>query len=264
VLVAFQLGTEERPRVALLWIAAQSLALLAILEFRFGIEHAVGILAAYFPFQLLAFYTSRVFAELLATREKLAANSRAAERLRISRELHDVFGHRLAAVNVNLEVASRVPDAEKLRFVERAHASAKALLNDVREVVANLRRDSPVDLRELMQSVISDVPRPAIHLDCDANACVEAESAQLLVRSAQEIVTNSMKHSTSENLWMRLRIRDGAVEFVAEDDGCGAREVHERSGLRGMRERVEGAGGSLHIAAGDGFRIELVVPGAAA
>src|SRR5581483_1179750 len=130
VLVAFQLGTRQEPRVALSWISAQSLALLAILDFRFGAEHAVSILAAYFPFQLLGFYTSRVLAELLATREKLAENSRAAERLRISRELHDVFGHRLAAVNVNLEVASRVADSEKLRFIERAHASAKALLSD--------------------------------------------------------------------------------------------------------------------------------------
>jgi signal transduction histidine kinase len=278
VLVAFQLGAVERPRLALSWIAAQSMALLIILESRFGLDHAVGVFAAYFPFQILAFYTSRVLAresnarellarvnaELLATRELLAANSRAAERLRISRELHDVFGHRLAALSVNLEVAARVSDSDKPQFIRRAHESAKALLGDVRQVVANLRRDAPVDLRELLQSVISDIPRPAIHLDCDERATtIDPQSAQLLVRCAQEIVTNSIRHSSGENLWLRLRADDGGVAMTAHDDGRSARELREGNGLRGMRERVETAGGSMHVdtTAASGFRLQIFIPG---
>src|SRR5947208_1289658 len=81
----------------------------------------------------------------------LAANSRTAERLRISRELHDVFGHRLAALSLNLEAASRVAHVDRSRFVDRAHDGAKALLHDVREVVSNLRRSEPVDVSEVIR-----------------------------------------------------------------------------------------------------------------
>jgi signal transduction histidine kinase len=279
VLVAFQLGAVDRPRAGIGWITLQSLGLLAILEWRFGLEHALSVFAAYYPFQLLAFYTSRVLAressarealaavnaELFATRELLAAHSRAGERLRISRELHDVFGHRLAALSVNLEAATRVRDEERLRFIERGHESAKALLRDVREVVANLRRETPVDLRDLMESVVAGIPRPAIHLDCDAGiAAVEPETAQLLVRCAQEVVTNSIKHASSENLWLQLHRAGNGLQMIARDDGRGAWEWSEGNGLRGIRERLEIAGGSIHIESkhGSGFRVQLYVPGA--
>ncbi len=54
-------------------------------------------------------------AELSASRELLAENSRAAERLRISRDIHDALGHHLAALSIQLDVASRRPP-------EQAHA----------------------------------------------------------------------------------------------------------------------------------------------
>ena len=61
-------------------------------------------------------------AELLASRELLAENSRAAERLRISRDIHDALGHHLVALSIQLDVASRRPPELAVQDIREAHA----------------------------------------------------------------------------------------------------------------------------------------------
>ena len=279
--IAFQLGAEPRRALALVWIGAQAAAMFAILDGRFGIDHALSVVVVYLPFQLLAWFTSRVLAresaareqlarvnaELLATRELLAAHSRAAERLRISQELHDVFGHRLAALGLNLEAATRVAPGERAHFVATAHDGVKGLLADVREVVTNLRRSEPVDVAEALRRIVRDVPRPAIDLACpESLAVADPEAAHVVVRCAQELVTNSVKHSGGERLRLELRALPTGIEMIASDDGRGAAELCEGNGLRGMRERVAARGGTLSVetAARAGFRVRVFVPGGAA
>jgi len=278
VVVAFQLGGLVPATRAIAWIAAQSAAMFAILDLRFGLDHATSVAAVYLPFQLLGWFTAavlvrestareelaRVNAELLATREQLAEHSRAAERLRISQELHDVFGHRLAALSLNLEAATRVAPAERARFVDQAHACAKGMLGDVREVVANLRRGDPVDVGEVLRLMIRDVPHPAIELACPSSLRVDdPDAAHVVLRCAQELVTNSIKHSGGDHLRLELRSLPTGVELIAADDGRGAREVREGNGLRGMRERLAACGGALDVETGEqrGFRVRLFVPG---
>jgi signal transduction histidine kinase len=275
--VAFQLGRERRAPIAVLWITLQSGAMFAILRGRFGFEHAFSLLAAYLPFQLLAFFTSsllsdeerarqqvaRVNAELMATREILADSSRAAERLRISRELHDVFGHRLTALSLNLELARRVEAGAKAPYIGTASELTRSLLAEVREVAANLRQDSALDIGRALRRLVQDVPHPRVHLACPerlrtSNGAV----AQVLLRCTQEAVTNAMKHAHAENLWIQVSESGGGIEVEVADDGDGASEPHAGNGLRGMRERVAELGGSVAIesARRAGFRVRVVVP----
>jgi len=179
--------------------------------------------------------------------------------LRIARELHDVVGHRLAAISVNLEAASHV--AEKQPCIDRAHASAKALLGDVRDVVGNLRRETPVDVGDLLRSVLAGIPQPSIHVDC-GDVVVDPNVAQLLAHCAQEVVTNSIKHASSDNIWLDVQASPKGLKMIARDDGRGAREWREGNGLRGIRERVEIAGGSMQVETkqGSGFHVQLFVP----
>jgi signal transduction histidine kinase len=279
--VAFQLGAQRRTRVAVAWITAQSLVAFAILGVRFGLDHASTVIAVYFPFQVLAWFTSGVLAretlaretlarvngELLATRGLLAENTRSAERLRISRELHDVFGHRLAALSVNLEAAERVQEDERMRFVAHARAAAKGLLADVREVVTNMRRTEPIDVTRALRVMVHDVTRPAIHVDCPhALAVADREVAHAVLRCAQELVTNAIKHAKGEHLRLELRSLDAGIELIAADDGDGADELREGNGLRGMRERLDALGGSIDVdtATHEGFRVRVFIPGASA
>lgn len=167
VAIAFQLGRERNAAISIPWITLQTASMFAILKGRFGFEHAFSLIAAYLPFQLLAFFTSsllrseehareqaaRVNAELMATREMLADSSRAAERLRISRELHDVFGHRLAALSLNLDLARRVTAAERESYIGTAYDLTHSLLREVREVAAHLRQDNSLDVGRALRGL---------------------------------------------------------------------------------------------------------------
>src|SRR5690606_18328623 len=75
----------------------------------------------------------RLNAELRATRALLAESARVNERTRISRELHDLLGHHLTALSLNLEVASHMTEGRAQEHVRQANTLARLLLTDVRE-----------------------------------------------------------------------------------------------------------------------------------
>ena len=280
VIVAFVAARRLGYAATLGWVIAQSAAFLAVAAWRWSPHHAAAMVAMSIPFQLLAVYTGRVVAgelaarnelaranaELLATQNLLADSNRAAERFRISRELHDVFGHRLTALSLHLEIATVAADDERTRSVAKAYAITRELLGDVRAVVDNLRGGAHVDLARALETLTSDVPRPRVHLEIPPALVVDSGAqAQVLLRCAQEMVTNAMKHSDATHLWLRLGDAAGGVEMVAVDDGRGAASLRRGHGLVGLEERLREIGGQLEAGnhAGGGFRVRVVVPAAA-
>jgi signal transduction histidine kinase len=190
----------------------------------------------------------RVNSELRATQTLLAENTRIAERVRIARELHDLIGHHLTALSLNLEVASHTAEGKAKEHVDRAGSIARLLLSDVREVVSDMRRDDRVDLREAIRELASGVPEPRIHLDIpDRLSLTDPKRAQILLRCAQEVITNSVRHAHAGNLWIRLTADGDGLRLEARDDGRGTAELLPGNGLRGMRERIKELDGRLEI-----------------
>jgi signal transduction histidine kinase len=76
------------------------------------------------------------------------------------------------------------------------------------------------------------------------------------------VVTNAARHSGAANLWITVRRTAGAFEVHARDDGRGRATIRDGFGLRGMRERIERAGGALTIesGAGRGFALTAFLP----
>jgi signal transduction histidine kinase len=230
-------------------------------------------------------------AELQAATALLEQSSRTRERLRIARELHDLVGHQLSALALELEVASHrvVPPASE--HVARARRIAKDLLGDVRAAVGNLREPAP-ELRAALDALTAELPRPQVHLDVDAEVELDGDRTLALVRCVQELVTNTVRHSGAENLWVRIACRSvaaapsvavGAVDagdggpaspvpppvavrdatlvvLDARDDGPGAPRLTLGNGLTGMRERIEQLGGTVRFDPGPGFQVEAQVP----
>ncbi len=206
----------------------------------------------------------RLNAELRATRELLAESSRMGERVRISRELHDLLGHHLTALSLNLEVASHIVEGTALERVRQAQTLARLLLADVREAVSQLRHAEGIDLHKALIALTEEVPGLAIHLDMPELFTVEDPSrAQVLLRCAQETITNTVRHARAENLWLRFE-RDGqsALRMHAHDDGIGSDRLVHGNGLIGMRERLARFGGRLEIASGSGhgFTLDALLP----
>jgi signal transduction histidine kinase len=203
--------------------------------------------------------------ELLATRELAIHGSRAAERLHIARELHDVLGHHLSALSLNLEAAalergaagSPRPDA-----LDTARSLTRTTLAEVRSVVSRLRKDDVTDLAASLEALVAAIPSPAIHLRVPPDLPpVDAERALAVLRCAQECVTNAIRHSGAQNLWIELVTRDGGLDLSVRDAGQGAAALAEGNGLAGMRERLAALRGRLSVQPGPpGFEARVWVP----
>jgi signal transduction histidine kinase len=232
---------------------------------------------AYSGFQVFALYIShvarserqgreelaRVNAELLATRRLLADSSRAAERLRISRELHDVLGHHLAALSLHLEAARHAPSGETAGHVETAQTLTRQTLQEIRRAVGRLREDSSVDLPGALADLAAGIGAPRVHLVLpDDLRLDDPERAHALLRCAQEALTNAVRHAGARNLWLELVQGADGLELHARDDGRGAGTVEAGNGLNGMRERLEALGGRLAVesAPGQGFQVTAWLP----
>jgi signal transduction histidine kinase len=262
------------------WLVFQNLALVPVFASFPGLDLATAILqvSIYFGFSAIAFVTSmvasqqaeareeqrRLNSELRATRALLAESSRISERMRIARELHDLIGHHLTALSLNLEVASHLVNAPAAEHVGKAQATAKQLLSDVREVVSELRDDDTIDLTGALRSLTEGVPGLNVHLELPPRFTVDdPRRAQVLLRCTQEIVTNAVRHAGARHLWLRFeRTPDGMLALKAHDDGRGASELKPGNGLSGMRERLAEVGGRLWIdtARDRGFTLEASMP----
>ena len=278
VLIAMQLARDESRRTALIWIGVQTFLLFAAIAFHWTPRAALMLVPPYLGFQLLAFFLMESVrrerearleiagnnAELRAMAQLLANSSRLAERLRIARDLHDSAGHHLGALSLHLEAALQRSDPSARQSIATARALASSLLDDIRAMVADTASQEGIDLEKALRTLVADVLRPRVHLSVSEGLHVDdAERGHIVVRCAQEIVTNAAKHSRAENLWISVAESvDGALRIEARDDGTGAESLVEGFGLRGMRSRVEGLGGELRIAtsAGSGFGLTALVP----
>lgn len=200
-------------------------------------------------------------AELRAATVLLAASTRTAERLRISRDLHDVVGHQLTALALELEVASHHHSDQSAAHVARAREIAKDLLRDVRIVVNELRVD-PEDLEPILSDLVADLPGLTVDLNVEQCAPLDEASALTIVRCVQEVLTNTLRHADADHLTIGIVIDHDGVRFDARDDGRGAQRLVPGNGLNGIRERFEQLGGevALQTAAGHGFAIIARMP----
>jgi len=264
---------------ALSWLIGQNVLLVLVIsnvpDFSFSAAAVTGGL--FLGISLFAFMSGvvalrqhiardalrKVNSELLATQALLADNTRIAERVRIARELHDLVGHHLTALTLNLEVATHLVDGKALEHVQQAHSLAKLLLADVREVVNDMRVDDKVDLATALRTLVSGVPEPLIHLDLPSElAMTDPRRAQVLLRCAQEMITNSVRHARAKNLWISLVQDVDGVALTARDDGRGVNNVQAGNGLNGMAERLRQLGGELKIetSPGAGFSLHAWIP----
>ena len=205
----------------------------------------------------------RVNAQLTATQSLLAESTRIAERVRISRDLHDLIGHHLTALTLNLEAATHSKGEQASEHIDRAASLAKLLLSDVREVVSDLRSSDEVNLKASLETLAVGIADLTIHFDVDeASAYTDPKRAQALLRCAQELVTNAAKHAQARALWVSVERDLEGIALIVRDDGSGTGELIPGNGINGMRERLKELGGRLDISTGPnlGFRVRAWLP----
>ena len=205
----------------------------------------------------------RLNAELRATRALLAESARVHERTRISRELHDLLGHHLTALSLNLEVAGHLAQGKAQEHVSQAHTLARLLLSDVREAVSQLRSEGAIDMAASLSPLAENVPGLRVSISMPSPFLLDdPERAHVLLRCTQEIITNAVRHARANTLTLHFTLQGDEVRLRARDDGQGAEQVLAGNGLRGLRERLTLYGGEVGVqtAPGAGFALDIRLP----
>lgn len=275
VLIA-ELAMEYRPRTVLvLAVAIDALLYLVLL---WGGHYAPHIqVALYMGFQAFAALTTHyarsaelardrlalVNADLLATRALLADTARDNERLRVARELHDVAGHKLTAMTLNLRALSADPAFAGRQEIALAQQLSSELLGDIRGIVQAMRHDRGLDLATALRALAAPLPRPSLRLEiADDVHVTDPAVAETVLRLVQEALTNSARHADADVVRVSLAHRDGHLRIHVEDDGHVRGGMREGNGLSGMRERVAAAGGELRLGTTErgALRIDASLP----
>jgi two-component system, NarL family, sensor histidine kinase UhpB len=195
------------------------------------------------------------------------------ERRRMARELHDEIGQTLTGVVLQLEtLEQRAPESlrAELRSLE---ASARAGIEEVRELARRLRPEALDDfgLRSALVSLGSELAEHSglsVSPQLDGRLPTLSKEDELVVyRVAQESLVNVVRHARATRAELSLRAENGAVVLRVRDDGRGIEQAGLRSGngVRGMRERALLVGGDLQVVAvpphGTEVRLRLPVKG---
>lgn len=193
-------------------------------------------------------HLAQVNAELLATRRLLEESARAGERLKLSRELHDVAGHTLTALKLNLARLTRDPMLAGREELQISSALADELLGQIRQVVSTLRAHDGLDLRAALEALAHPMPGVRIAIDIQDQLRVDdIEQAEVLLRCAQEAITNALRHGRASEIRLGLRRTDDAFALTVENDGTAPARIEYGNGLTGMRERLDAVGGTFEI-----------------
>lgn len=280
VLLVTQFANRLRALPLAIALVAINLVFAGILVFvwKIGPSDAGLSLLGFIGFQMFAVLVMRyairaedmaedlksVNARLLATRSLLSETARDQERLRLSRELHDVAGHKLTALKLNLRaLARRLDDRSAAEEVSKATGLADELLQDLRSVVRHLRQSEGIELSESLRELARPFPRPKLELSLDEAARVpRADQAEVLLRVVQEALTNAARHGPSETLRVELWREADDLILTVEDDGRVNGKVRPGHGLTGMRERLAELEGSLDICKSDsgGLKLTATLP----
>jgi two-component system sensor histidine kinase DesK len=195
---------------------------------------------------------------LAAARAEVARLAAENERSRIARDLHDLLGHSLTTITVKAGLARKLAEHgdtdrafAEIREVEQL---TRRTLGDVRAAVSSHHEvtltGELATAREVLRAagMVSDLP-PSV-------AETEPQLSELFGWVVREAVTNVVRHSRASHV--RISLGENYVEVV--DDGRGG--VHGLgTGLRGLRERVEAAGGTLTVSSSmTGFKLRAEVP----
>ena len=205
--------------------------------------------------------------------------ARRGERTKIAREMHDVLAHRLtllAAYAGALEFRPDAPPDEVARASAVIREGAHQALEELREVIGVLREDPTDDERDRPQPTLSDLPRlltesraagTPVRLDdrLAGAGTVPDVLGRTVYRVVQEALTNARKHAPGQEVTVLLAGEAGrrllvVVTNPTKGDGP-ARVPGSGTGLVGLRERVQLAGGRLETRSGYGrFRLWAVLP----
>jgi signal transduction histidine kinase len=274
--LAFWVMCVSGPKLGLLFLlAAEALLVVRMFTPHFHIGWAPWIagVAVSAGAAALVVRQQHLVTELRLAQAGLAERSRAEERNRIARDLHDVIAHTLT-VSVLHIASARLAVSEDPDEAERALAEAERLgresLEEVRSIVGLMRsgggddgsRLAPVQGLEALDELVERFRSAGAKVELERSgdvAALPATASTTMYRIAQEAFTNAAKHAPGSPVSVHVAVADGRAELTVESGGVPGNG--RGMGLETMRERAEALGGTCEAGPGGaGWRVHASLP----
>ena len=168
------------------------------------------------------------------------------ERERIARDVHDVLGHSLTIVNLKAELAAKLVETNTPAAQEQMRQVAQLSRQALAEVHSTVTRLRVPDLEgEILASsrALETAGIQANLPDATTAANIAGMNSSLFSWALRETVTNIVRHSHAT--YATVRLNPTGLEVI--DNGIGIGDAPCKSGLTGLRTRIEDAGGTLTL-----------------
>ncbi|WP_081238228.1 sensor histidine kinase [Streptomyces viridosporus] len=195
-----------------------------------------------------------------------AVDTSAAELRRIERDLHDGAQARLVAVGMDLGTIEALLDkdpAKAKELIARTRRSSVEALSELRELVRGIHPPVLAErgLGDAVRALALRLPvATEVNVELPGRADAPVESAAYFAVS--EVLTNAVKHSGADRIWVDVHHADGHLRVTVTDNGRGGAVVGAGSGLTGVERRLGTFDGVLAVSspAGGPTMVTVEIP----
>jgi PAS domain S-box-containing protein len=188
---------------------------------------------------------------------EVGAHAEAAERERISRELHDRVAHSMGVAHQSLQLYEALAEKDPVRAHDKLHTAremTKTALEQTRNLSMELRRPETENglvpaLQDLLEVAVPDDISTELPTSGAESRLSDHQRGQLYL-ILREAVRNAVRHSGCRRLTVGLDITSENVSGYVEDDGSGFEDnggTRDGLGLRSIRERVALLQGTVEV-----------------
>ncbi|MFG6401211.1 sensor histidine kinase [Microbacterium sp. P04] len=203
-----------------------------------------------------------IVVELDRARDAESALSATRERLRLANDVHDLQGHHLQVIALQLELAERLLQRDDSEGAARELTRARAAVDDARQGTRDLAtRFRGVPLPDELDNAADLLRSAGLEVHARVDPGIADAPVDVLGPIVRESVTNVLKHGGGKRVDLSLgRVADRWVYRIANDDPAGD-EIERGSGLEGMAERAEAVGGEVTVLReGTSFALTVSLP----
>lgn len=204
------------------------------------------------------------------TSGRRALDAQERERRRLGRELHDELGQTLTGIVLLLQGLARETPRDMQPAVQQLQEATRGAVEKTRDIARGLRPQAldEFGLKAALTTLAAGfAERTGLRVRHDLRGDLPAlapEHDLAFYRTAQESLTNVVRHADASAVLISLREVDGSVVLSVADDGRGMdpAALHDAGGVGGMRERAMLVGGRLTLGRSElgGTEVRLLIP----
>ncbi|MFI1399531.1 sensor histidine kinase [Streptomyces sp. NPDC020681] len=195
-----------------------------------------------------------------------ALDTSAAELRRIERDLHDGAQARLVAMGMNLgtiEALIEKDPAQAKQLISKARESSAEALTELRDLVRGIHPPVLAErgLGDAVKALALRLPvKTEVDVELHGRAEAPVESAAYFAVS--EALTNAVKHSGADRMWVDVSYSEGSLRISITDNGKGGATIGSGSGLSGIERRLGTFDGVLAVSspAGGPTMVTMEIP----